>query len=321
MSHRPDRRAFLRAAAVAAGVSLLRSRRSSADQSATADQPIIDTHQHLWDRSRADLPWTKNALEALGRNFGPEDFHAAADGLNVVKTVYMEVDVPPEHQAREAEYVIGLCKQPRGVMAAAVIGCSPHEPAFADYLKRFKREKVVKGMRTVLHGNRPQGLCLQPQFVDSMKRLGDAGLSFDLCLRKEEVSDGAKLAAQCPDTSFILDHCGNIGFEPADSPAWRTWSDGIKAAADLPNVVCKISGVIDKAKGAPWTADGLAENVDFCLDAFGEDRVLFGGDWPICLFGGTFRQWVEALKTIVATRPATFRQKLFHDNAMKVYRL
>lgn len=319
MPHHIDRRTFLGAAAVA-GASTLRSALVLADQPAT-DQPIIDTHQHLWDRTRTDLPWTKNALEALGQNFGPEDYRAATEGLNVVKTVYMEVDVPPEHQVHEAEYVLALSKQPGSVMAGAVIGASPQDPGFADYLKRFERESFVKGMRTVLHGDRPKGLCLQAQFVDSMKRLGDAGLSFDLCLRPAEVPDGAKLAAQCPKTSFILDHCGNIGFEKRDTPTWRSWSDGLKAAADLANVVCKISGVIDKAKGAAWTADDLAGNVNYCLDTFGEDRVVFASDWPICLFGGTLRRWTEALKSIVASRPATFRQKLFHDNAVRVYRL
>lgn len=319
MRHDLDRRTFLGAAA-AAGVSALRSPLVFADPPAI-DQPIIDTHQHLWDRTRTDLPWTKNALEALGQNFGPEDYRTATEGLNVVKTVYMEVDVPPEHQTHEAEYVLDLAKQPGNLMAGAVIGCSPQDPAFADYLKRFERERFVKGMRTVLHGDRPKGLCLQPQFIDSMKRLGDAGLSFDLCLRPAEVSDGAKLAKQCPKTSFILDHCGNIGFEPRDTATWRAWSDGLKAAADLPTVVCKISGVIDKAKGARWTADDLAPNVNYCLDTFGEDRVVFASDWPICLFGGTLRQWTEALQSITATRPQPFRQKLFHDNAVKVYRL
>jgi len=317
MPAKPTRRDFLRTATAASLAGLSASATARVD----ASPPIVDTHQHLWDLARLDLPWLKGAPQVINRSFVPADFLEATEGLNVVKTVYMEVDVAPEQQVREAEYVIGFCREPGATMAGAVIGGSPQEKPFADYVKRFAAEPAVKGVRTVLHGGKPRGFCLEPRFVDAMKLLGDAGLSFDLCLRREEVADGAALAAKCPDTAFILDHCGNIGVERRDSAAWRTWADGIKAASDRPNVVCKISGVIDKAGRPDWTADDLAENVNHCLDAFGEDRVVFGGDWPVCLLGGSYRRWVEALTTIVADRPEVLRRKLFHDNAVRVYRL
>lgn len=317
MTAHPSRRDFLRIS-TAAGVAAVAGASGAAEDGAVS---IIDTHLHLWDLSRLDLPWLKGAPEVIKRSFAPADFRQATEGLNVVRTVYMEVDVAPEQQVSEAEYVIGLCREPVSTVAGAVIGGSPQDEGFASYLKQFSSEPAVKGVRTVLHGGKPRGFCLAPRFVDSMKRLGDAGLSFDLCLRREEIADGAAVAAKCPETAFILDHCGNIGFEPRGSAAWRTWSDGIKAAADRPNVVCKISGVMDKAPGPDWTADDLAENVSFCLDAFGEDRVVFGGDWPVCLIGGTYRRWVEALRQVVADRSDAFRRKLFHDNAVKVYRL
>ena len=57
------------------------------------------------------------------------------------------------------------------------------------------------------------------------------------------------------------------------------------------------------------------------LDSFGPDRVMFGGDWPVCTLGGTYRQWVEALRSIVQNRPLIEQRKLFHDNALKYYEL
>src|SRR4051812_4526544 len=75
-----------------------------------ADLPIVDTHQHLWDLTKFNLPWTKDN-EKLGRSFVMSDYLAATRGLNVVKTVYMEVDVDPTQQQREAEFVIGLCQR------------------------------------------------------------------------------------------------------------------------------------------------------------------------------------------------------------------
>ena len=88
--------------------------------------------------------------------------------------------------------------------------------------------------------------------------------------------------------------------------------------ANCPNVVCKISGIVARAP-TDWTADHLAPIVNHCLDTFGPDRVMFGSDWPVCRLRASYRQWVDALWQIVATRSESDRRKLFHDNAVKFY--
>jgi predicted TIM-barrel fold metal-dependent hydrolase len=93
------------------------------------------------------------------------------------------------------------------------------------------------------------------------------------------------------------------------------------AVAARKNVVCKVSGIVAGAVPGKWTADDLAPAVRHTLEVFGPDRVMFGGDWPVCTLAATYRQWVEALRRIVADRPATEQRKLFHDNALRVYRL
>ena len=112
-----------------------------------------------------------------------------------------------------------------------------------------------------------------------------------------------------------------MGLQPTDAAVRNKWQAGIRAAADQENMFIKISGIIASARKGAWSPDDLAPTINFCLDAFGEERCVFGGDWPVCLLGATFRQWVQALKEIVGNRSATFRKKLFHDNAVKVYRL
>ena len=88
--------------------------------------------------------------------------------------------------------------------------------------------------------------------------------------------------------------------------------------AQKPNVICKVSGIIVTAN-KDWKPDDLAQNINFTLDTFGEDRVIFAGDWPVCTLKATFAQWVNALKQIVKDRPVSFQKKLFHDNAAKFY--
>ena len=147
------------------------------------------------------------------------------------------------------------------------------------------------------------------------------GLSFDLCVRPAELPDFAKLIDQCPGTRFILDHCGNADLK--HTPAERDkWKRDMAEIAKRKNLVGKVSGFIASAPGrGRWTLDDLAPVVNHTLEVFGPDRVMFGGDWPVCTAAATLRQWVEALRTIVSDRPRAEQKKLFHDNAVAFYGL
>ena len=279
--------------------------------------PIVDTHQHLWDLTQFHLPWLDGG-GPLARSHIPEDYRRETAGLDVVKTVYMEVDVEASQKAAEAEYVLGLCAARDNPMAGAIIGGNPAADGFADYIARFQGNPFLKGVRQVLHGGLPSGTCLQPDFVRGVHLLGTVGLRFDLCLRSEDLPQGAELARRCPDTRFILDHCGNADPKATDRSQWE---HDIAAVAEQPNVVCKISGIVAGAKPDAWTAADLAPIIRRCAAVFGPDRILFGSDWPVCTLTATYRQWVEALHTIVAEWSEIDQRKLFHDNAVRFYDL
>ena len=277
--------------------------------------PIIDTHQHLWDLEKFRLTWLKKG-DPLARSFVPSDYAAAVKGLGVTQSVYLEVDVVPEQQLAEAEYVIGLCKNPDSLTRAAVIGGRPGADDFGKYIRRFKGSDYVKGLRRVLHGgDTPGGSCLDKAFVKGVQLLGDLGLHYELCMRADELPDATKLIDACPGTKFVLDHCGN-----PDLVKNAKWKKDLADLAKRKSVVVKVSGIVASAP-PKWTDADLAPVVDHTLDTFGPDRVMFGSDWPVCLKASSIAKWVEALKRIVADRKAEDQRKLFHDNAMKVYRL
>lgn len=285
--------------------------------------PIVDTHQHLWDLEKFDLPWTTGeGLEPLKRSFVTSDYLKATTGLNVVKAIYMEVDLIPSQQVQEAEHLKRLCRRDDNPTVAAVISGRPNSPKFHDYITEVADGKYIKGVRQVLHNaDAPRGLCLQPQFVKSMQLLGELDLSFDLCMRSGEVVDAVKLVDQCPKTRFILDHCGNMDITSTDQTAINVWKKGVRELAARDNVICKISGIVVSAQPKTWKPSDLAPVINYCLDTFGPDRVVFGGDWPVCTLKASYRQWVTALKEIVKDRSEEQQRKLFHDNAVKHYRL
>lgn len=320
--HQHNRRSFLKqsfaaASAVAAGGIAVRG--DDVAQGSGNMLPIVDTHQHLWDTKKFRLAWLQRAGK-LNRNFLMSDYLKATEGLNVVKSVYMEVDVDPAQQVEEAETVIEICKRGGTPMVAAVISGRPSSDGFKEYLARFKGVPYIKGIRQVLHGaETTPGYFLDDRFVKGIRLLGETGMSFDLCVRHADLRDAARLVDACPNTSFILDHCGNADVKAKDRSAWR--ADIAELAKRRAVAACKVSGIVASTQGMPWTPDDLAPIINHVLDVFGPDRVVFGGDWPVCTLGASYREWVEALKSIVKVRSEAEQRKLFHDNALRVYRL
>jgi L-fuconolactonase len=287
--------------------------------------PIIDTHQHLWDLSRFKLTWLSPPLD---RSFTTKDYIEATQGLHIVKAVYMEVAMPADQRLKEAEYVIELCKDPSSPTRAAVIAGSPAEDGFEQYIKRFKDSPHIKGVRGAFSS--PEQMS-DGQAIKNLRLLGELGMRFDLNVPPQSLMEATQLVDQCPGTRFVLDHCGNVdpvAFFPGDRAAPRPaqhspeqWKQNMTRLAAKPNVICKISGLVDNVPSYPLTADDLAPMINHCLDAFGPDRVVFGSDWPVCLRGTSLRNWVELLQKVVANRSGQDRRKLFHDNAVKFYDL
>ena len=154
-----NRREFLAASASLTGGSI-----ATAQKTDTNMLPIVDTHQHLWDLDKFKLAWFDPKTpegKILGHNFTPKEYAEATKGLNVVKAVYMEVDVVPEQQQKEADYIIGLCESGKTPTCAAVVSGRPNSDGFAQYAKPFKGHKYVKGIRQELHVKEtPAGYCI-----------------------------------------------------------------------------------------------------------------------------------------------------------------
>jgi predicted TIM-barrel fold metal-dependent hydrolase len=315
-----DRRGFLRVGMAAWTASTLPSakRHASAQDKEKPMFQVIDSHQHLWDLKRFRLPWT-DTQKSLARDFTMRDYLAATEGIPIAGSVYLEVDLEPSQQQAEADYITELCRRREGPLVAAVVSGRPASDRFADYVRPFRDHSYIRGIRQVLHVTAtPPGYCLQPSFVKGIQLLGELGLSYDLCMRPTELGDAIKLVDACPGTLFILDHCGGANVQAEDQTSWRR---GMEQIAKRENVACKISGIIASAKPYAWSVEDLAPIVNHSLDVFGPDRVMYGGDWPVCTLAATYRQWFDALAQIVADRPENERKRLYYDNAQHWYRL
>lgn len=277
---------------------------------------IVDTHQHLWDLDKLPYSWTANQPK-LNRSFRMADYLAATEGIEIVKSVHVEADIDEEFIADETRYILELSERGDNPLSGVVANARPEYDNFREAIQQFTGHPNLKGIRRLLQSE-PDELSTTTTFRENIRSLEEWGLSFDICVRDHQLPVAIQLVKDCPNVSFILDHCGNPDIKNRNYDLWR---ERIIEIADLPNVVIKVSGIVVNTDVENWTVEDLRPAVEHVIASFGWDRVMFGSDWPVCTLAAGYRQWFDALNFLVKEASEENRRKLFKENAERVYRL
>lgn len=281
------------------------------------DFAIVDSHVHLCNPQRLGYSWTKNA-PSLNRLVLPSDFFAAASPVRVEKFVFVEVDVDLPQHVDEAAWVAELAEaEPR---LAGMVAALPLErgAAVVEDLEKLARFKPIRSIRRLIQNQPDPDFCIQPDFIAGLKLLPRYNLAFDICVFHHHLPNVIRMVQQCPEVRFVLDHIGKPGIKAGVSDPWR---QHMKDLAALPNVHCKISGVATEADHGNWTREQLKPYIAHAIDAFGFERVMYGGDWHVLELAGTYPQWVEIVDWVTEGATPAEKRKLFRDNAIAFYRL
>jgi L-fuconolactonase len=281
------------------------------------DFPIIDSHIHLLDQKRFGYAWASDA-PALNRDWTPDDLAASAKPYEIEGFVFVEVDVDKPQYLDEAEWVDGLSKRDRRVLGA--VACLPMErgAAIEPEMARIAKLGVIRGVRRLIQNQPDPEFALKPGFLEAIRLLPKYSLSFDVCILHSQLPNTLKMMRLCPEVAFVLDHIGKPGIKAGLSEPWRTQ---IRETAALPNVVCKLSGLTTEADHKSWSREELRPYIDHVVECFGPDRILYGGDWPVSELAGSYLQWLATLDWATSGFSKEEKLKLFHDNAVKTYRL
>lgn len=279
-------------------------------------EPITDTHLHLVDRTRLNYPWLSDA-SGLDRDWAPDIYADTARKVGIARALHMEVDVAEDRIGDEIDHIDNLAGQDGSIIAGIIAACRPERDGFAAEIDRAVAHPRVVGFRRALHVV-PDEISQSETFRANLRRLGQADLPFDICMAARQLPLALALVDAAPETRFVLDHCG---VPDIAGGAWDGWAHDIGALAERPNIVAaKISGI--PAYASPdWTVDTLARWVGHVAERFGMDRLVWGGDWPVCTLGGGLALWVGATRAIFGGCSAAERAALYDTNAARIWGL
>ena len=274
---------------------------------------IVDSHVHFWDPSVLRYPWL-SGLPALDRPFLPTEYASATAGIAIDGVIVVEANALADQNLREVDLFENQWGQTpliSGIVAHASLTTPGHLDRTLEALSSRAR---VTGIRHNIQGEAP-GFCTQASFVDGVRRVGARGLTFDLCATHDQLPDVLELVRACPDTRFVLDHCGKPAVRAGLLDPWRR---DISCLAECENVWCKLSGLVTEA--APgWQEADLVPYASHAVDRFGTDRVMYGSDWPVLTLGAKYEDWFRFTDRFTASWNADERRGFYRDNARRAY--
>ena len=277
---------------------------------------IIDAHQHLWDTAELSYPWLEG-FDALRQRYGPEDYRAAFEGIDIIRSVHIEADPAPGAEVAEVDRLVRIAAGDG--MIGAIVATAPLESDDRDEtLERLAADyPMVVGVRRMAWHHEDPGFYTWPSLIEGVRTLPGYGYTFELCANVTQLDAAVSLVRATPDVTHAINHCGGPDIAANDFAPWAAYMNQL---AEFPNTVCKISGLVTRAK-ENWTGDDLKPYIDHLIEIFGFDRVMYGSDWPVCTLAASYRAWFDTLADAVKGTTDEERIKLFHDNAKAFYRL
>lgn len=272
--------------------------------------PVVDAHQHFWDPDRFHYPWLTDARGAIRRPYGPDDLRPLLAANGVTHTVVIEA----RSSLEETRELLALAEATD--FLAGVVGwfdlADPAVAAVIADLRAGPGGRRLVGVRHQVREEPDPRWLLRPDVVRGLGALAEAGLAYDLLVAPAGLALAEEAAAALPGLTFVVEHLG-----APDVRAGRdaVWAAGMERLGARPNVRCKVSGLV------AGSAELVAPFVGRLLDWFGDERLLFGSDWPVCLLGAGYDEILGRLRTLIADRPPESRRRILGENAVRTYGL
>ncbi|MBL8697882.1 MAG: amidohydrolase family protein [Alphaproteobacteria bacterium] len=297
------------------------------------DLPIVDAHHHVWDPDANYIPWLCDEppipfrygdYRSLRRPYMPDDFRRDWGRHRVVKSVYIETEWDPRDPIGETRWIDAVARR-HGLPHAVIAQAWLDRADVAEVLAGQAAFPIVRGIRHKPKASPRRedarrgapGSMDDPRWRDGYALLARNGLHFELQTPWWHLEAAAALARDFPATMIVLNHTGLPSDRSAEGLAG--WRAAMTTLAREPNVAVKISGI--GLPGRPWTPENNGPIIRDTIAIFGAARCMFASNFPVDGLAGSFDDIFSGFKRVTSDLPPETRRALFHDNAVRIYRL
>jgi L-fuconolactonase len=276
---------------------------------------MIDAHFHSWQLSRGDYGWLTPAMGVIYRDVAVADWQKLAEPLGITGGVLVQA----APTAAETAHLLALADAHPGVLG--VVGWVDFMAVDAvAQIERLSKHPKLKGLRPMLHDLPDPDWILQAAVQPALAAMARLGLVFDALIRPVHLQSILKLAKLHPSLSIVIDHCGKPEIASGIDSAWQPWADGMAALAQLPNVTCKLSGLLTEAGKLPQPTI-CKPWIEYVLKIFDSEHILWGSDWPVLELAGNYQTWFEICQQYTKHLTPMQRNNIFSYNAKNIYKL
>src|SRR5581483_6330616 len=275
----------------------------------------IDAHQHFWNLTKTDYPWLVPAYGPIYATFTPRDLEPQLRAAGIDQTVLVQ-------SMNSLEDTVAMLTQAEDFdWIGAVVGWVPllDHAAMRQALDRYTKNPKFRGIRHLIHEEPDPDWVVQPKVIEGLKILAEYGLSFDVvAVFPNHLKHVPTLAEQIPTLTLIIDH---LAKPPIKDRQMGSWAEQFSAAARYPNVYAKVSGLNTAADWNTWSAADLKPYIDFAIEQFGANRLMFGSDWPVAILAGDYAKVFNETCKALEGRPQSEIDAILGRTAAKAYRI
>jgi L-fuconolactonase len=273
----------------------------------------LDSHQHFWHYSATEHIWMTEQMGALKHDYLPRDLKPLLDSTGFDGCVAVQA----RQNLEETRWLLELTEE--HTFIKGVVGwvdlCSE---SLRDQLVTFTRHSKLVGVRHVLQDEPDDDFMLRPEFRRGLAQLRRFHLTYDLLLYPKHLNAATQLVKEFPEQAFVLDHIA----KPAIADGLLSpWKEDLLQLAKLPNVSCKLSGMVTEAKWKQWRPQDFIHYLDIVLGAFGWGRVMIGSDWPVCLLSGEYEPVMQVVIDYVKKFSAEAQAAILGENCARFYQI
>lgn len=273
---------------------------------------MLDAHQHFWEVARRDHVWVSPDYPALYDDFGPAELAPLMQAAGVTHTVLVQAAETED----ETDYLLEIANQTDFILG--VVGwLDMLAEDFDDRLDCYRGKPKWVGLRPMLQSHDPS-MIYDPRFRLALRRVAECNVPFDILTFPRHLPALIDALEETPGVHGIIDH---ISKPDMTRPLDEEWKAAIRALARMPNIHCKISGLVTEA-GADWSAERIRPFVEFVAAAFGPRRLVFGSDWPVCRLAASYAEVIALARDILGNLYGPEDMKaIMETNGRAFYRL